>query len=362
MKRKKGGVAVCIYDANIGMFHLVHRKGKAISTYGVSWTRNLSNIDNSSSITSNNNPSIPNKVSSAEYLFIEEALFLHERGLLHVLHESKDDNDNIDETCQKTGSDNNDGGGESDCKGSVKEPMNTQDLYKIMLDTLHIPLQIYLTYSHLRSQTYIVVRHTEHRLNIIKSMDDGGSNGQRKNKNCKDFEEGIFTTTENDEKIPLQDQSDQSSFLRQRNQNKSKKDQLKIQLRRDFFHAPIPFIFGEEDTTNHNKGSSKSQNSRSDSGSSKKIAFDVYEPNSQFRKTCPGRPDFYISITNFAQPSPTFMEIKQLIDACDGIPLRMAAVADGGTVIMFSLTDFGVPTLEGKINDNPSEIKQNKNQ
>ena len=75
------------------------------------------------------------------------------------------------------------------------------------------------------------------------------------------------------------------------------------------------------------------------------IAFDVYKPNAKFRKTNPGLPDYYVAICCFTD-SLSYMTLDDLVKKCDGIPLRMATVADGGTVVMFGLTDYGVPVIK----------------
>jgi hypothetical protein len=80
------------------------------------------------------------------------------------------------------------------------------------------------------------------------------------------------------------------------------------------------------------------------------IAFDVYQPNSHFRKSNPGIPDYYVAIASYRLPSPTYSQLQALIAKCDGVPLRIATVSDSGTVIMFGVTDYGVPDISNGMN------------
>ena len=76
-----------------------------------------------------------------------------------------------------------------------------------------------------------------------------------------------------------------------------------------------------------------------------KLAFDAYLPNSNFKKSDPGLPDLCVVCMAYSQPSPQFSEIQNLLKQAHPSPLKIATVSDGGTVVMFALTDFGVPTI-----------------
>jgi len=242
----------------------------------------------------------------------------------------------------------NDDYNDSKSSNDIDNILSIQDLYDIMLHKLRMPLQVYLTYSYLRSQTYIVIRHSVNRLNIIEAMEDRGNIND-----CSDSGRNFDVGNEIEN-----DRSNPKKLQGRKTRKRSRKDQLKMNLRNDTFHAPIPFVFGINDqgnlsnNDNCNKNSpntnstQRDHNCNNDSDGSSRIAFDVYKPNKNYRKSNPGRPDFYVAISNFAQPSPPFAIIKGVIQSCDDIPLRMATVADGGTVIMFGLTDFGVPSLD----------------
>lgn len=80
------------------------------------------------------------------------------------------------------------------------------------------------------------------------------------------------------------------------------------------------------------------------------IAFDVYQPNTHFRKSNPGIPDYHVAVASYRLPSPTYSQLQALIAKCDGVPLRIATVSDSGTVIMFGVTDYGVPDISNRIN------------
>lgn len=315
----KGGISVCIFDKDMSMFRIIYTKGKAISTFGVSWTttkqrqQQASTVDhgaNNGAVADNNSDSsnIKQIGTTSEFLFMEEALFLHERGLLHV-YDEKMQHYHLNKEIK--------GRPVVGMEKNEPKPLDTKELYEIMLHQLDMPLQVYLTYSHLRSQTYIVVRHTKDRLSIIRSMMEDN----RSNKETMIQESGY-----NSESMNITDKKSKKRKI---------SEKLKLDLRHDSFHAPLPHVFGINNSSN-------SFNSKD---ANEEIAFDVYKPNSNYRKTNPDQPDFYVTISNFAQPSPPFVKIKGLIETCNGIPLRMSSVADGGTVIMFSLTDCGVPDL-----------------
>ena len=397
----KGGVPVCIFDNEMGMFRIIHAKGKAISSFGVSWTIKLEktntiattekgDIDTTTTATTTTSTAATSTpCKAAEFLFIEEALFLHERGLLHVYDDDNVDKNKEEDRAKNTNShemDDNEEMGEGRLQQQEEgkeqlpqhklnekdilrnsNPLDTQALYEIMLHRLHIPLQVYLTYSHLRSQTYIVTRHTANRLDLVRSLREkedvnNDSTKYHENNNDKNTSTNKGETGKIDANADAQGGSSpmiDETLKKSRKRKYSNRAKL-LDLRSDTFHAPVPFVFGisndddndgYDNDTNSNSNSNDSKN-KSDGiihkpkkSASECIAFDVYKPNSQYRKSDPGPPDFYVAISNFAQPSPPFVKIKELIQACDGIPLRMAAVADGGTVIMFGLTDYGVPDL-----------------
>jgi hypothetical protein len=134
------------------------------------------------------------------------------------------------------------------------------------------------------------------------------------------------------------------------------------------------------------------------------LAFDVYEPNSQFAKTHPGLPDFSVAVSHYNVPCVQFETLQELVrgggdgrrsgntaphhsgslgkkqgegsncethptsrsvsdgkssgddydsdfDAVRIVPVKLATVSDSGTVIMFGLSPRGVPTLKKALTD-----------
>lgn len=51
------------------------------------------------------------------------------------------------------------------------------------------------------------------------------------------------------------------------------------------------------------------------------------------------------------------MELQELQESCDGVPLRIATVSDGGAVIMFGVTNVGVPNISNRDNGNSDEAE-----
>ncbi|KAL8213813.1 hypothetical protein R6Q57_003262 [Mikania cordata] len=66
-----------------------------------------------------------------------------------------------------------------------------------------------------------------------------------------------------------------------------------------------------------------------------KPVFDVYPPNSKFRKSSPGKPVFVLCI-NSGNP-PTRKQIEDLEEQCEGIPLKFCYVEHGRVGWMFDL-------------------------
>jgi hypothetical protein len=206
------------------MFHVAENKGKTFSNggFGMALPKELHLCKRAYNL----------------YLWIEEALFLHDSGLAAFLNETQ-------------------------------EILTTQQLY-LLLQDCDIELPVYRVYAHLRSQTYRVLRY--------KPQDE---------------------------------------------------------LRKTPPHSSLP--------------------------SPPKMlqpAWQVYFPNANFRKTNPGPPDFLVAITSFTHASPTFARIRDMMMyECSGVALKLAAVSDSGTVVMFGLSDYAVPDLSGKDDAAHHEVK-----
>lgn len=278
-------VPECVFEPSLSMFRVLQARGKSFSSggYGVSLTIPIKVeegvaikdetkfcSDNEEEVTGQEDNDVdeiisdndkPNNIAdtsiTANHLFVEEALFLQQQGLLNVYRRIEINNKN------------------------EKELFSTASLFEIMLQELQVSLPVYLTYAHLRSQSYRVLRH-----------------------------------------VPL----------------RLKKGVSRVDLRQATRHAPVPqpynYVHGED--------------------SSFQLAWDVYLPDMHFSKTYPGPPHFSVAVTTFSQPSPTFDELQQILsrlqrnDSAEKLELKLAVVADSGTVVMFGLTHQGVEDISNR--------------
>ena len=276
------------------------------------------------------------------YLLIEEVLFLHERGLVEVYDEDE------------------------------KQRLDSKDLFA-MLPKLGVAFPVYLTYAHLRAQTYIVMRHAPRRLDIVDAL---AEKSVRKRKRDEKEEEksgdvniaaasmAASTTSEKEQIIEKKGCLDKTGSAEVTKPRETRGANLKRRLRAVEFNAPAPILMRSTDAVE--KWSQHLSSARSgDNGhqepvaaeeqhavpgacslpSTCPIAFHVYGPNSAFKRTDPGRPDFCVAIASYAEASPCFGSINALVSIARGVPVRISTVADGGTVVMFSLTDYGVPPI-----------------
>eukprot|EP00978_Attheya_sp_CCMP212_P002663 scaffold5453_cov58-Attheya_sp.AAC.7 len=295
------GIPICIHDPSLGMFRVTHSKGKCFSSggFGIAVKGSCSNNDD---VVDEENED----TATAQHLFMEEVVFLHERGLIEAFASSS----------------STDGSPMGDA------PLNSMALFAMLTSTESkegMPLAAYLTYAHLRSQTFIVIRHTPQRLGLVKRIHE------------------ICTST-----VPV---VPVDASVHKRGQGIR---QLQRSLRSDAQNASVPAVWEScsHDTDQllinvprkRQRGQACLEKSTTGT-TSDSIAFHVYRPNTNFRKTKPGIPDFCVAITPFAQKSPPFEDLLNLVKACEGIPLRLATVADGGTVILFGVTDGMVPNV-----------------
>lgn len=72
------------------------------------------------------------------------------------------------------------------------------------------------------------------------------------------------------------------------------------------------------------------------------LHFDVYLPNSRFRKSCPSNPSFSIFLSRGTPPSKT--ELDALQRQCNGIPLKVCQV-EHGRVSFFCFNKVELPIL-----------------
>ena len=335
---KGGGVPKCVHDRASNLFRVMQMKGKAFMSGG--FGIDMSSIDinanssffrpSRSSITElaeikeglsensilgitaevyrNTNIDGKHKVdqkpanSHAErivYLFIEEALFLHERGLLEVF--------------------------ESDGTTS----MSSHRLFAL-LPVSGVDVPIYLTYAYLRSQTFVVLRHIESSL-------------EHDNEKANSSEFPSISKPE--ENSQLVDGGDGDLIINGERQLKRRNRKIRMDIKRErLLRAPPQMLHS---TTNIPHVNVDDHSFHANTLKSF-IAFDVYNPNSKFRKSHPGPPDYVVAVSHFnvnPMMAPTFHIIMQLISFCNGVPLRIAIVSDSGTVIMFGITDTPVPVI-----------------
>jgi hypothetical protein len=270
----------CCLDAGLGMFRVLEAKGKALSSggFGVSIPQTpqpttTTNTDETEAVEEGvGEEDKKNTVRVAnEYLFVEEVVFLHERGLLECLASPPTTTDvtTVDPTCLM---------------------MDTAQLFRL-LPLLKMSLPMYLVYQHLRSQDFQVLRHDPKRLPLLKRQEE-----------LRSIREKV---------MPIRQEV----------------TGLRHQVRSSIAQAPPPAI-------------------PSSQGAALTIAWDTYLPNSQFGKTHPGLPDFYVAVTYYNEPHAGFAQIEELVvKYCHGIPLKLATVSDSGTVVMFGVSNMGVPSI-----------------
>jgi len=242
------------------------------------------------------------KKSSAVYLFLEEVLCLHEQGLLQC-YEAKNDNACSfagtlqEETVADDGNDK-----KSHQPPPHKKGLSSPQLYAL-LEPFGLSMASYLVYAHLRQQTFRVVRFTSNRLSLLDQLHN-------------------FTTTDTSQDI------DPPPPPPQQQQQEGRRS-LQLELRRDVQLAPPPMMIHHDN----------------DADVPPAFAFCVYKPDSQFSKSNPGLPAFLVAITSYGQSDLNFDTLLTLLSLAQGIPIKVATVADSGTVVMFGVTNVGVPSL-----------------
>jgi hypothetical protein len=302
-------ITQCIYESSLEKFKIVSLKGKICSSgFGVSSAtdeRQNNSYDTPTTASSQNN--------TGHYLFIEEVLYLHERGVLEAY------SDRITSETTNTGSSTDDS---AESKDEERTLLSTSNLYELMLHTLKVPLAVYLTYSHLRSQTYIVLRHTTQSFELLKAVQE---------------EEEMARLN----KIKPKENETNDSNIRSKQKDDRNVKKAKMLLRRDQFQAPIPLIFRSNYVTEDSDTSTYKSLPLE-----KYIAFDVFHPNSNFRKTNPGLPDFCVAICLFNDETIKMSILRQLVKNCDQIPLKICTISDGGSIAMFGVSVTAAPCIK----------------
>jgi hypothetical protein len=273
--------------------------------------------------------------NSQQFLFLEDVLFLSERGFLVVsrkqqkssLHQQQQQEEEMMQLAQA-------------------------DLHRLLeLKPGHISLPVYLAYQHLRAQTYRVVRHTSSRQNIIQAM-------EHRLKQLLSMQNNTPSELSTSQCVSLREnnnhqedtKTDEEWDMIQKTKSFWRKDEELLRLRKlirfDAARAHPPQLETE-------------------------IAWDCYNPNSQFSSTHPGFPDFQVVVVPFVGSSSLSFELlRSLVQTarqCCGedtsIPLKAAAVSDSGTVVLLGVSDYGIPTI-CKSSDSctaPSDTQSEKN-
>ena len=285
-----------------------------------------------------------------ERLHPEEALFLHMRGLLRIEYNH--------------------------------ETMSTQDLFCSMLPECKISLPAYLAYAHLRAQGYILIRYSAERIKLLlarslnareKDSSNIAEGGERSNDNNEVSESTQNTDIDNSSSSNIAEGGENSNDIKLEvsestknadihNSSNNSWRQAKQKLSDDVATAspPCVVLFDE-----WNSNCSHDLNTR--------LAYFAYNPNSNFRRSNPGPPDFVVAIMPFQSSGvsvPSFDTISALVALCENkqndggdetedsitaasneIPLRIATVADCGAVIVYGVTRGDVPVIDKKKND-----------
>jgi hypothetical protein len=227
-------------------------------------------VDDKSAETNEEKEPKSSPITTHQYLFLEEVLFLFEQGLLEC---QIGDAANEDENTENT---------------DARPPKfyAAPELYA-MLKTFNFPMASYLVFAHLRQQTFRVLRYSPNRLSLLRKIEEGAAAKVKE------------------------------------------KRQLHLELRKDLQQAPPPFVIDHTSATE-----------------TPTFAFCVYNPSANFSKSKPGLPDFLVAVTVYGHSALDYGNLQALIKQSEGIPIKLATVADSGTVVMFGITDYGVPPLE----------------
>ena len=270
--------------------------------------------------------------SSNEYLFVEEVVFLHERGLLDCRTQS---------TIPL-----------KSAAGNLANWTNTLDSSQLYqwLPKLGISLPMYFVYAHLRSQDFRVLRHAPGRLSLLQEQETMKSLSQSQ-ESSKEAEPQAIST----ESSSLPQEENSSSTIAETSSGKKRKHDddldapvaeagdaqgersddvirtLRLKVRQSIQNAPTPQIPAFDQM-----GGSGGLN----------LCWDCYQPSHSFAKTHPGIPDFYVAVTFFNESQVRFEDLYNLPN--QGIPVKIATVSDSGSVLMFGLSSFGPPGIEKK--------------
>ena len=273
--------------------------------------------------------------SPEECLHIEEAIFLHTRGLLRI----------------------------ESLREKPNTAISTQELINKILPECNISLTAYLAYAHLREQGYILMRYTENRLGLLMKMislfqsknakqtlvsktrkeSTSGGSVALLSDGMEGNEESNHDAKINGASIDAKPRCPGEEHKANTNNNFDAKKNIKQAFKDDVASAPQPCI--------------------SHKGTTLKLSYLAYNPNSHFRRTNPGLPDFGVAIMPYYSDSErgvTFDNLTSLLSLCQsdddlvdtyyhdgelGFPLRVMTISDGGAVVAFGVTQGDVPVV-----------------
>lgn len=323
------------------------------------------------------------KTITEERLHPEEALFLHLRGLLRI--ESSTNTTTINNGEELTT--------ESDNSRTNSRILSTQYLFCNMLPECNIPLAAYLAYAHLRGQGYILIRYTEQRIKLLYEMMDECKkkklprtktnntttllDGKKHINDIDAIEEGhcsvVVDSSQSNGMIAQTPNKDDKVEICMKASSKIRYETrpLRMKLSDDIATAPPPCVVSLVRGDVNNTSLTAAMGKKKEEISKKKevrLAYYAYNPNSHFKRTNPGLPDFGVAIMPYhsdeCTDEPTFDTLNSLVSMCEcrnddieegnddndstggmSLPLRVVTVADGGAVIAFGITHGDVPNI-----------------
>ena len=275
-----------------------------------------------------------------ERIHPEEALFLHMRGRLRIETSTTTSSHNL------TASNAN--------QQPTRLTLSTQYLFCIMLPECNIPLAAYLAYAHLRAQGYILVRYSDQRMKLLCKMQhqqqqnlstqsvtemsqNAVSTSERVSNTICDVNQKIQQSANGDGCIPVKSSGE-----------RSRTRPLRSLLSDDVANAPPPCVVSSPDESE--------ACIESPTNNTYRLAYYAYNPNSHFKRSNPGLPNFGVAVMPFRN-GPTFDDLMSIVgggrsDHSDrinsDIPLRMVTVSDGGAIIAFGVTNGDVPNIRNQ--------------
>jgi hypothetical protein len=339
-----------------------------------------------------------------ERLHPEEALFLHLRGLLDIVVSNELGGGGSSSSSSEAASEER-----NDDADHHRTTLTTRDLFCRVLPECNVPLAAYLAYAHLREQGYILIRYAERRMRLLLCMTMSNNGGERrlggtppaqtndailppssnvKKETTSGEEEKSVAATIGGERGRRIDNIDHKvasesgdkkrgsgddttrtlATTSSSSEGRFKSRALRLQLSDDVAMAPPPCVVSLDNNGGNNDGCTR----RPDGGGEMmiRLAYYAYNPNSHFRRSDPGLPDFGVAVMPYNDDSrkrPTFDVLSSLVSMCEGggggggieedigdaaaaagrsgIPLRVVTVADGGAVVAFGVTKGEVPSI-----------------